>query len=918
MQNENRCTPGQFGPDGSTTHEIPTLNFTIDYMNLNVEPYFESKTIDCEQQLKITAKENINNIELDSAGLDIKSITFSNLDMSSKSKNSGSAKEIKSFHTTDDNKLIIPLGVEVQSNASFYLKIKYSAQPKTGFHFIEPDKYYQQKTLHAWTQGEPADSKHWFPCIDHPEIKFPREISVIAPKEFIVISNGSLVDQKETEDEGNKEETKKISTWIEQNPDATYLTSIAIGKFSKIEDKYQKEDKDEKKVDLMYCVPENKKEYTIMSFKDTPGMIKFFEKYLDTPYPYDKYAQVVVEDFDYDGMENTSCTTFYEDVLADKKLLSDPLDDYANRDYVITHELAHQWFGDLVTCKDWSHIWLNEGFANFFEALYWEDKTKNFDEYLSYIIKSSKRYFDEACTQYKRPIVYNFYLDPIDLFDSHAYAKGGCVLHMIRNYVGDENFRKSLNTYLDKYRYKSVETNDLLQTFKEVTKQNFDEFFDQWFYHAGHPELYVEHSTDRHTVKIKITQKQPVKEQFDLDVFKFSPDIKLVFSFANGPYKKTEIHQIEISKKETETTFQVPIDIGGQAGKLEWFSIDPKFNILKEIIYIDSSKEMLIKQLLEGDTVYERIQAIEDLSKFSNDIDVINSLQNAVLKDDFYVVSVEAAKLLGKYTQSNDAYEAIQKCIYLTKDQKIKNQLITSIIQFEKEDEDMLKLFNEILNDDNGSYIVRSSAATAIGAIIHKRKNVQQFLSILKDTVTENNSIFKDHIASGAISGIAKLSDNADEHVLSEVTDFLMSNSDYKGGNTNMIRQTATFALGNFIIKNIKDKNIKEINDIVFNHLEDSLKDKWWGTRASAIGGLLMPFSGKNIIGLNEDAIKRALKILEDVSKNDVHAEVREKAHKAIKLINESQTDPSKAEKAKRHTIKSITQKRLLYREWYR
>jgi HEAT repeat protein len=335
---------------------------------------------------------------------------------------------------------------------------------------------------------------------------------------------------------------------------------------------------------------------------------------------------------------------------------------------------------------------------------------------------------------------------------------------------------------------------------------------------------------------------------------------------------------------------------------------------------------MLQKQLVDGETVYERLQAIESFTnngicscKFSNDDDIINTLENAVLTDNFYSVSVEAAKLLGKYTQSNDAYESIKKCIHSTKDQKVKSQLIISIGQFEKEDEGMLESFIKILKDDNESYIVRSSAATAIGSIMHKRKNVQQSLSILKDTAKEYNSIFKDHIASGAISGIQKFSDNEDEQVLSDIINFLIWNSDYKSGNTNMIRQTATAALGDFLIKKIKDKNIKEINDEVFNHLEHLLKeDAWWRTRNNAIASLLTYFSGNGIVGLSKESIKKVLNILEDASKKDVHAQVREKAQKAIKLINESQTDPAKAEKAKLHTIKGITQSRFLYREWHR
>jgi aminopeptidase N len=573
-----------------------------------------------------------------------------------------------------------------------------------------------------------------------------------------------------------------------------------------------------------------------------------------------------------------------------------------------------------VTCKDWSHIWLNEGFANFFEALYWEDKTKNFDQYQSYVLNSAEDYFDEACNSYRRPIVYDFYLDPIDLFDRHAYAKGGCVLHMIRNYVGDENFKKSLKDYLDKYRYKSVETDDLRRALEDITKKNLDEFFKQWVYAAGHPELSVTHNADQSAVKIRIIQKQQAKRQFDVDVFKFPLDIKLVYSFANNHNKSAETHEIEISKKETEEIFQLPIDKRGQQGTLEWFSIDPNFKVLKEIVYVDSSKEMLIKQLLEGETVYEKVQAIKALdnnSEFLNDNDIITSLQNAVLRDNSYRVSVEAAKLLGKYTQSDYAYESIKRCIYSTTDRKIKNQLITSIGKFENKNEELLELFNKILNDPSGSYLVQSSAATAIGAIIHKRANIEPYISILKDAVRTNNSIFKEHIAKGSIDGLRKLSDNEDKNVVSDIIDFLITSSDYNSGNTNMIRSASTSALGDFVLQN-KDKDKREVNERVLSHLEHSLHDKWWGTRRSAIAGMVAAFTGKNIVRLNDDDIERALEMLEGVSRMDVHAEVREDAKSVIKQIKESRKDPAKVEKTKLYSIKKMTRRRFFYKEWYR
>ena len=897
-----------------TNHKIPKLNFTIEHMDLIIEPFFDSKTIKCEQQLIITANENIHNIELDSSELEIKSVTFSKSQIILKPNKDIS--KIRFLNKIEDKKLVILFDFEIPANTTFYLKIEYTAQPRTGFHFIEPDKYYHNKTLHAWTQGEPEDTKYWLPCIDNPQIKFSRSVSIIATKDLLVISNGKKVESKEIELDTGK---KTIHTWIEDFPDATYLTSIAIGNFVKVEDKNLK--KNQNKMDLTYYVPKNKEEYAKISFQDTADMMKFFEDYLKTNYPYSKYAQVVVEDFDYDGMENTSCTIYYDDILANKNILNDPCEDYANRNSVIAHELAHQWFGDLVTCKDWSHIWLNEAFASFFEALYWENKTKSFDEYIYYLLKKARDYFDEACGSYVRPIVYSYYNDPIDLFDRHSYQKGACVLHMIRNYIGDRDFKSSLYNYLNKYKFKTVETNNLLETFSENTNKNIDEFSNQWVYNSGHPKISVLHYIDEKDIKIKIIQKQESKEEIDINNFKFPLDIKFNFSFNNTNKKKVEIHTVEVSQKESEGVFQIPIDETGEVGKLEWFSIDPEYKILKEIIYNDSPKEMLLKQLKEGDTAYERIQAIESFTnngfcscKFVNDDHIINALKNSVIKDRFYGVSIEAASALGMFTQSNQAYESIKECINIITDQKIKNQLINSLSQFEKEDKDMLNLFIRTLKDEKESYLVRSSTATAIGNITYKNKNIEEYITLLKETVKENNSIFKDRIAKGAISAIKKFANTNDEEMLSNIMDFLIWISDYKSRNTNRIRDTATATLGYFLIKRTKDKGT-EINLNVFNHLEYLLKDDpWWKTRNNAIAAILVYFSGNGIIGLDKESIKKALDMLEYAIRTDVHAQVRENAQKAVEYINKSQIDPTKIEKVKRHIIKSITQRRLLYK----
>ena len=232
------------------------------------------------------------------------------------------------------------------------------------------------------------ESRYWFPCIDEPQIKYRWEISVSAPNEFIVISNGKDITTKD-----NSNNNKKIIKWREDNPNSTYLTSIAIGKFFVHEEDYdnnENDSPDSQKIKLLYCVPTNKKDRIERTFRETPQMLKFFETYFGIKYPYSKYAQTTVKDFEYGGMENTSCTTLQEEILLDERIARDNDNYYFNtlssNTSIIAHEIVHQWFGDLITNLDWNDTWLNEGFATYGEALYIQSLNNNDNsEFLRYL-----------------------------------------------------------------------------------------------------------------------------------------------------------------------------------------------------------------------------------------------------------------------------------------------------------------------------------------------------------------------------------------------------------------------------------------------------------------------------------------------------------------------------------------------------
>src|SRR5262249_46134674 len=234
----------------------------------------------------------------------------------------------------------------------------------------------------------------------------------------------------------------------------------------------------------------------------TPEMIRRFGELIGVKYPWNKYAQVVVSDFIFGGMENTTATTMYEHILLDERAAID-----VTSDDLIAHELAHQWFGDLVTCRDWSHGWLNEGFATFMEHIDRESHLGR-DEYDHGLRGDAEAYSAEARGRYRRPIVCQDYEAPIDIFDRHLYEKGACVLHMLRRELGDALFFGGVRAYLTRHQKGVVETRDLMRALEEVSGRSLERFFEQWVYRPGHPELEikVEHEGEVATVSVKQTQ----------------------------------------------------------------------------------------------------------------------------------------------------------------------------------------------------------------------------------------------------------------------------------------------------------------------------------------------------------------------------------------------------------------------------
>ena len=396
----------------------------------------------------------------------------------------------------------------------FDLAIAYKLeQPQRGIYFIKPDEHYPDKPVQVWTQGEDEDSRFWFPCFDYPGQLATSEIKIRVPKPYRAISNGELIGTKE---EGDKTEYH----WLQKEIHPSYLVTLAVGDFAEIQDEWEG-------LPVLYYVEKGKEDEGDRSMGKTPAMMTFLSETYGYKYPFPKYAQVCVDDFIFGGMENTSTTLLTDRCLLDERASLDN----TRTETLVLHELAHQWFGDLVVIKHWSHAWIKEGMATYAEVL-WMNEEYGADEAAYYLLGEMRSYLAEDRSRYRRPIVTNVYRAPIELYDRHLYEKGACVYHMIRTILGDELFFKAIRTFVGTHAHRTVETIDVLRAIEESTGFNLAPLFDQYVFRGGHPDFEVGYSWDGGSglAKLSIKQTQAKKDEKAL----FDLKVPVAFGFVDG------------------------------------------------------------------------------------------------------------------------------------------------------------------------------------------------------------------------------------------------------------------------------------------------------------------------------------------------------------------------------------------------
>lgn len=421
------------------------------------------------------------------------------------------------------------------------LHFKHTAVPKKGVYFIDKEIDDDGKPVHSeqiWTQGEPDEARHWFPSFDFPSDKATIEQFITAKAGETVIGNGELIGESRNAD-GTVTFHYRLAV-----PTPTYLVSFVIGEYARVGDQYRE-------IPLGFYVYPGKDSVARRAFGDTKEMLRVFEALTGVDYPFNKYDQTIVSGFTFGGMENITATT-----MADSEIFAvdNPLFEAGVGD-LVSHELAHSWFGNLVTCRNWAELWLNEGYATFMEAAF-REQAYGRASYLNKIKRDALESITDDTVNDRRTGLFNQYADDVEkLFDRPAtnYNKGGAVLHTLREEIGDAAFWKGTNLYLRRHKFANVESTDLRTAMEEASGRDLGWFFEQWVYKAGHPALEVAHKWDESTKTLRLTVTQVQKpDRITPAAFRLAIDA----AFVHGTDRAVE--NLKISKRVENYSIKLP------------------------------------------------------------------------------------------------------------------------------------------------------------------------------------------------------------------------------------------------------------------------------------------------------------------------------------------------------------------------
>ncbi|HEV3419966.1 MAG TPA: M1 family aminopeptidase [Candidatus Acidoferrum sp.] len=694
-------------------------------------------------------RDGLENISFDSVGLQIESVGL----------NKSTAK-----FTTTDTKLVVTLPKSAKAGTKFDVQIKYQGTPSKGLYFILPDKDYPNRPLEVWTQGESEDTRYYLPTYDYPNDRLTTETILTVPASWQTISNGKLISVTDASD------GMKTWTWRESQPSSTYLITVVAGEFVEVKDSWRN-------IPVTYYAPKDRGDRLNPSYSRTPAMIELFSEKLGVDYPWEKYSQAMVDEFVAGGMENSSATTNTAESLRNPKLVPEY---EQNEDPLISHELGHQWFGDLVTTKDWGNIWLNEGFATFMETVWAETHfgkdTADYDRW-----EGARQWFAMR-SLYDKPIVrYDF--EESEEFDGNAYGKGGWVLYMLRRQLGEDAFYAGLKHYLEVNRGRNVMTSDLTKAMEEATHTNLDAFFRQWIYGAGAPKFELNYAYDETKKQVALTVKQTQKREGHVGLFQVPVDVEI--TTATGP----KLYPIHVTQESEVFTF--PAD---SAPLMVLF--DKGTQILKSTQFKKERKELLY-QLKNATEVADRADAAEALAKLKSDDEAVAALGEALRNDRSSGVRRTAANSLGELGGAS-ASKQLLEALNSAKEPWVRGSIVLALENF-KDDAAVVARLQAVAREDS-SYRARGAALRAIGRI----KGPGAYETLVAVVNSDSPDGF---LRNAALSGLGALGDDKAVPLLRE---WAAPGKDLDS------REAAIGSLARL------EKDNKELTQVIAGYLQDS------------------------------------------------------------------------------------------------